>query len=115
MLDTIKKALGLSLEDNSFDMDIIMYINAAIAILSQLGLQEADAMPVIDSSTEWPDFLGERSDLELVKTYIYFRVKIMFDPPTNTAALDAIKNTIENQEWRIVNLPTIKGVIQNDE
>lgn len=114
MLDTIKKALGLSLEDDSFDTDIIMYINAVISILSQLGLTEADAMPIIDSSTEWKDFLGERADLELVKTYIYFRVKLMFDPPTNTAALDAIKNTIENHEWRIVNLSSIKGVIINE-
>lgn len=111
ILDTIKKTLGISLVDNSFDTDLMVFINASLATLSQLGLKETDATPMIDETTTWVSFLGTRTDLEMVKSYIYFKTKLMFDPPTNSAALDAIKRSIDEMEWRITNLEINKGVI----
>ena len=71
ILATIKKTIGIAQEDTSFDEDLILYINATMLILSQLGLKEVDASPPINSETTWTDLLGERKDLEVVKTYIH--------------------------------------------
>lgn len=111
ILDTIKKTLGIATEDTSFDVDLILFINSTLFILSQLGLKEAYTMSIIDKTTLWTALIGARKDLEIVKTYILFKTKLMFDPPTNSAALEALKRAIDEQEWRIANLETNKGVI----
>lgn len=110
ILSTIKKTIGIAQEDVSFDEDLILYINATLLILSQLGLKEADKTPVINSETTWDELLGDRTDLEVVKTYIHFKVKNMFDPPTSSALMEANKNIIAELEWRINNLEINKGV-----
>lgn len=114
ILATIKKALGISKEDDSFDVDLLLYINATLFVLSQLGLDEADTTPIISETTTWVELLGSRTDLEVVKTYMTFRVKNMFDPPTNSAAAQAYNNIISELEWRINNLKTNKGVITGE-
>ncbi len=110
ILATIKKTIGIAQEDDSFDDDLIIYINATLLILSQLGLKEADKTPMINSETTWNEFLGDRTDLEVVKTYIHFKVKNMFDPPTSSALAEAHKGIIAELEWRINNLEINKGV-----
>ena len=110
ILATIKKTLGIATVDDSFDVDIILYINATLLILSQLGLKEADKLQVIDELTTWDELFGLRTDLEVVKTYINFKVKSMFDPPTNSASAEANKRIIDELEWRIANLERNKGV-----
>lgn len=107
VLTDVKKTIGGSTEDNSFDTDLTLYTNAVIGILSQLGLEEADATPIIDETTTWDQLLGNRKDLEMVKAYIIHKVKLMFDPPTNSAAIEALKGIIAEFEWRIVNIKTI--------
>lgn len=110
ILATIKKTIGIAQEDTSFDEDLLLYINATMLILSQLGLKEADVSKPINSETTWADLLGDRTDLEVVKTYIHFKVKSMFDPPTSSALIEAHKNIIAELEWRINNLEINKGV-----
>ena len=110
ILATIKKTVGVSQEDDSFDEDLIIYINATLMILSQIGLKEANEVPMIDKTTTWAQLLGDRTDLEIVKTYIHFKVKSMFDPPTNSAAVQAHAAIISELEWRINNLEINKGV-----
>ena len=110
VLETIKKVLGIATEDSSFDNDIILYINSAIGILHQLGVSEDLTDIIIDQDTIWTELFGERDDLEIVKTYIGFRVKSMFDPPTNSAAIEALNRTISEFEWRINNMRTINSV-----
>ena len=114
ILSTIKKTIGISQEDDSFDEDLILYINATILILSQLGLKEAYKTPSINSETTWTEFLGDRTDLEVVKTYIHFKVKNMFDPPTSSALAEAQKGIIAELEWRINNLEINKGVTTSE-
>lgn len=109
ILTTIKQLLGISFEDSSFDTDIIIYINTVLGILSQLGLEEVDKEPIIDAETIWEDLLDDRTDLEFVKTYVYLKVKSIFDPPTNSAGMEAMNSVIRELEWRINNFKTIKS------
>lgn len=114
ILATIKKTLGIPQDDSSFDVDILLFINTNLAILSQLGIKEADATPIVEDITTWDDLLGERKDLECVKTFIHFKTKMMFDPPTNSAGIEAINRIVAELEWRIANVETNKGVMTNE-
>lgn len=102
ILDSIKKALGISEGDNSFDVEIIMHINSIFMILNDLGVGPEDGFYIVDSSEVWEDFLGERKSLEAVKTYVYQKVKLVFDPPTG-ALLEALKESVKEFEWRLRN------------
>ena len=107
IISSVKELLGISYEDESFDFEILMHINATLAILFQMGVEEAGDAPVIDITTTWRELFGDRTDLEMVKTYIYFKVKSMFDPPTNSAGLESLNRVMKEFEWRINNLQTI--------
>lgn len=107
VLADVKKTIGGSTEDDSFDIDLILYINATLGVLFQLGIDEAGATPIIDATTTWENLLGNRKDLEMVKAYIIHKVRLMFDPPTNSATIEAIKGIIAEYEWRIANIKTI--------
>lgn len=107
ILDTIKQLLGISSEDTSFDIDIIIFINTSLSALYQMGVEETKECPIINEITMWEDLLDDRTDLEPVKTYIYFKVKSMFDPPTNSSAREAMDRLIKELEWRITNMLTI--------
>ena len=100
-LSTIKQLLGISVEDTSFEMDIIIYINTVLGILTQLGLDEARNEPIINKYTTWEDLLDDRTDLEFVKTYIHLKVKSMFDPPSSSIITEIMKEQIKEREWRL--------------
>ena len=112
ILSSIKELLGISYEDESFDFEILMHINATLAILFQMGVDESGDTPVIDMTTTWRELFGDRTDLEMVKTYIYFKVKSMFDPPTNSAGLESLNRVMKEFEWRINNLQTINHTLK---
>ena len=107
MIDSVllstKQMLGISPEDTSFDVNVIMSINTALTTLMDLGLTEVEDQIIIDDDMTWDDLLGGRTDIEYVKTYIYQKVKMIFDPPTSTAAIDAMQRSISELEWRICN------------
>ena len=103
VLSSTKQMLGISPEDTSFDVNVIMSINTALTILMDLGLTEVEDEIVIDDDMTWDDLLGGRTDIEYVKTYVYQKVKMIFDPPTSTAAIDAMQRSISELEWRICN------------
>ena len=107
MLDSVllstKQMLGISPEDTSFDVNVIMSINTALTILMDLGLTEVEDQIVTDDYMTWDDLLGGRTDIEYVKTYIYQKVKMIFDPPTSAAAIDAMQRSTSELEWRICN------------
>lgn len=99
ILDSVKKMIGLTKEYTQFDPDIIMHINTTFGILQQLGA--GDDFSIEDDSATWSDYFGDRTDLEMIKTYIYMKVRLMFDPPQSSSTLQAVKDQIAELEWRI--------------
>lgn len=110
ILEDVKKVIGGSTEDDSFNIDLIIFINSTLWILSQLGLEEADDTPIIDEDTTWDELLGGRKDLEVIKSYIILKVRKQFDPPSSSAAIESMNQLIAEMEWRINNMKTINSV-----
>lgn len=100
VLTDIKKLLGFDEEYKAFDQDIVITINSALSVLKQLGV-DVTAYVTIDGSEEWDDILGEHADIEMIKHYVYFKVRLAFDPPLNASILESIKEQIHEYEWRI--------------
>jgi len=101
ILDTIKKMLGLQLDDDAFDTDVIVDINATLMTLSQLGVGPIEGFSITGSTETWVDFLGDVVNLEAVKSYIYLKVRVIFDPPTISTLLDAMTRQITEFEFRL--------------
>ena len=101
ILTSIKKLLGITEEYTAFDSDIIMYINSAFVTLRQLGAGPEDGFAIEDAETKWTDYSSNKVLIGIIKPYIYRKVKIAFDPPVNSTAVDAIKQAIAEDEWRI--------------
>ena len=100
---SIKSLLGLS-DDPSFDGDIITYINNAFVSLNQIGAGPPTGFSIIDDEPVWHDFSINEALLSVeasVKTYVYISVKLILDPPSTQALLDALKQTKSEAEWRI--------------
>lgn len=101
ILNSIKKLLGLSKEYEAFDTDIIIHINTVFMVLNQLGVGPENGFSIKDKEAKWSDFLESITDLESVKTYIYLKVRLVFDPPLNASVLESMKQTIAELEWRL--------------
>jgi len=101
ILVSIKKLLGIEATYTQFDLDIVMYINSAFTNLLQLGVGPVGGFSIIDDTAKWSDFIGIRKDIELVKTYVYLKVRLMFDPPHTGYLVDAVNKQISESEWRL--------------
>lgn len=102
ILTSIKKLLGIVEEYEHFDVDIIMHINSAFSVLTQLGVGPEEGFRIEDASTEWSDFLYDDPRLEMVRTYVYLKVKQVFDSNSSSSAvIEAINRQIQELEWRI--------------
>ncbi len=101
ILRSIKKLLGIAGEDDSFDEDIIIHINSAGSYLSQLGVTSFDNFLITDDTAVWSDYILDPSRLADIKQYVYFRVRLAFDPPTNSFLVENIKEQMRECEWRI--------------
>lgn len=101
ILDSIKKMLGIDASYTIFDQDIIMHINTVFMILNQLGVGPFEGFSIEDNKKIWKDYLDDNTKLESVKSYIYLKVKLLFDPPLSTAVIEAIKQQINELEWRL--------------
>ena len=101
ILTSIKKLLGIDEEYENFDPEIIMHINSVFMILNQLGVGPSESFSIQDSNSVWSDFMSSGSNLEAVKSYMHLKVKLMFDPPSSSAVMDAINRTISELEWRL--------------
>lgn len=101
ILISIKKLLGIGAEYNVFDPDIIIHINTAFSTLNDLGLGSSEGFSISDDTATWNSYIQNDKIFESVKTYIYLRVKILFDPPLNSSVLETMKETIRELEWRL--------------
>ena len=108
ILTSIKKLLGISAEYEHFDSDLIMHINSVFLVLRQLGVGPEDGFFISDATAIWDDFLGDSTKLEMVKSYMYLKVKLLFDPPLSSSALESTNRLISEFEWRL-NLETEQG------
>lgn len=101
ILDTIKIMLGLEKDYDAFDIEIVTYINSALFTLSQLGVGPEEGFSITGSDEIWSNFIDEKSNLIAVQTYIKLKVQLLFDPPSNSFAVDAINKQIDELTWRL--------------
>lgn len=101
ILTSIKSLLGIGEDYDAFDTEIIMHINSALSVLSQLGVNDANGYIVTSADNKWSDIIKEGRNLEMVKTLIYFKVKKAFDPPQNGTVMSALDAQISELEWRV--------------
>ena len=102
ILTSIKKLLGPSAEYTHFDPDIIMHINDVFVTLIQLGVGPSTGFSIEDDTSVWTDFLSDTHwFFPSLKTYVYKKVKLAFDPPLGSAVLDSLKEQIRETEWRL--------------
>ena len=100
ILNSIKKLLGITADYEHFDADIIMHINSVFMILMQLGIGPSEGFSISDDSSTWNDFLSDATWFESVKSYMYLRVRLLFDPPQNGTLMNSIEKQIDEFEWR---------------
>lgn len=101
ILTSIKKLLGIAEDYTDFDIDIIIYINSALSILNQLGVGPAEGFTIRDASTTWDQYISDRSKIEYVKTYVYMKVRLIFDPPGSSALVTAMQEQVKELEFRL--------------
>ena len=102
ILDDIKKLLGIPKENDHFDKDIVIFINAAFAALFQLGVGSKEhAYKIEGVENTWDEFIGTSTNIENVKTYVFMSVKLAFDPPSTGPAMNSLKELLKETEWRL--------------
>ena len=101
ILTSIKKLLGITEEYEHFDQDIIIHINSVFMILNQLGVGPSNGFSITDKTAVWSDFLSDETGIESVKSYIYLKVRLLFDPPTTSAVMESMNRMISELEFRL--------------
>jgi len=101
ILDSIKKLMGADHLYDAFDEDLIIHINTVLGILSQMGVRSVLGFSIKGRHETWGEYLENELNLEMVKTYVYLKVKLIFDPPSNSSVIKAYEDSIKELEWRI--------------
>jgi len=101
ILNSVKKALGIDASYTAFDVDILMHINSAFAVLNQYGVGPEFGYQVEDADDMWAAFYGTDPRYNLIRTYIFLKVRILFDPPNTAYLVTALNEQLREHEWRI--------------
>lgn len=104
ILTSVKKVLGIPEYYEHFDQDILLHLNSVMSILHQLGVGPENGFVVEDDSTTWSDLFDgdiDTNKMMYVKSYVCLRVRLLFDPPASSGAIDAIERQMRELEWRI--------------
>ena len=101
ILTSIKKLLGIAEEYTQFDEDIIMHINTVFLNLTQLGVGPEEGFAIENDAASWEDFINHNIQLQAVKTYVYLKVKLLFDPPLSSSVIESMNRMIAELEWRL--------------
>ena len=102
ILHDVKKAVGVIDSYTIFDAELLLLINTAISTLTQIGLGPGTGV-VVTENDEWSILIGDRTDLEMVKTYVGYKTRMLFDPPASSALSEAFTSSINELLWRIQN------------
>lgn len=102
VLLSVKKMIGVPKDYDVFDMDIIMHINTVFDALNQMGVGPEEGFSISDDSTEWSEFMTYGKNSEMVKSYMYLKVRMLFDPPSNSNLSNVIGEQIKEYEWRLL-------------
>lgn len=116
ILTSIKKLLGIPEDYVHFDADIIMHINSVFTVLTQLGVGPEEGFSIEDKTTVWNDFVPKGKSIAAVKSYVYMKVKLLFDPPQSSAVMESMNRMIGEFEWRLnveAETPTTVGEEEN--
>ena len=100
ILTTTKKSLGITEECTSFDSDLILHINSVLGILTQIGVGPENGFSIQSKEETWSDFIDD-ADLEMVKSYVQLKTRLLFDPPLSSAVMESINKMVSELEWRI--------------
>lgn len=101
ILTSVKKMLGITEDYTHFDADIIIHINSVFSILTQLGVGPDNGFMIQDKESVWSEFTEDDRKIELVKSYVYLKVKLLFDPPLSSAVIESTNRMISECEWRL--------------
>lgn len=101
ILTSIKSQLGITEQQTSFDDQLIIHINSVFSILTQLGVGPKTGFSINDKNDKWDNFISDLSKIRMVKTYVYLKVRMIFDPPTSSSVIEAIKQSINELEFRL--------------
>jgi hypothetical protein len=101
ILISVKKILGMSEDYSPFDMDVLMHVNTAFSTLNQIGIGPENGFFIEDATATWGDFLGTDPRLNTAKSFICLRVRLIFDPPTTSYAIDSMNKQLEEFIWRL--------------
>lgn len=102
ILTSTKKLAGLTEDYDHFDPDIVMYINSVLLDLKQIGVGPSEGFVIADEDDSWDDFVPDNKVIrEAVKSLMGAKVRLKFDPPTNSTHLEALRSTIQEAEWRL--------------
>lgn len=101
ILTSIKKLLGITEDYTHFDTDIIMHINSVFSILTQLGVGPSEGFYIQDKTTIWYEYISDPNKIEMVKSYMYLKVRLLFDPPSSSSVIEAFNKQISEFEWRL--------------
>lgn len=101
ILSTTKKILGLDENYNVFDLDVMVHINSVLADLNQLGIGPVEGFEITGPEETWDSYLGGDPNLNAVKSYVYLRVRLLFDPPGTSYLIAAMNEQVQKAEWRL--------------
>lgn len=101
ILDSTKKILGLDSSYTPFDLDVITHINSVFAILGELGIGPSDGFMIENSIPTWDDLIVPSNQRNMIRTYMFLKVRMLFDPPTTSFLIEAMNKQIEEYEWRL--------------
>lgn len=114
IIDSIKEYVGISDVDSAFDQDIVLHINTVFSTLYQLGIGKSSPYHInTEDTATWAELFSEYSNcVDFIKEYTFLRVRLLFDPPTNSYIMDSLKQTIQEMEYRL--LMELEGYINED-
>lgn len=101
ILNSIKLQIGEDPSQTAFDVPIISAINSAFFVLYQLGVGPPEPYRIKDMNNEWSEFTENASDMEMTKTYMPLKVRMLFDPPTSGILKQALEDSIKEMEFRL--------------